>query len=92
MLITFYFHMFGALKRLYAYKKDQIHSLDEHIHVMYNKLWTFHVTYNEHYELSIEQQMWIVLDSLSDSWKHERKVLTKRISDLTYNNIVSEPN
>ena len=60
--------MFGALDRLYAYKKDPTHSLDEHIHLMYNKLWTFHVTYSEHYELSVEQHMWIVLDSLPDSW------------------------
>ena len=33
-----------------------------------------------------------VLDSLPDSWEHERKALTRRISDLTYNNIVSELN
>ena len=82
--------MFGALERLCAYRKDPTHSLDEHIHLMYNKLWTFHVTYIEHYELSMEEQMWIVLDSLPDSLEHERKVLIRRISDLTYNNIVSE--
>ena len=34
--------------------------------------------------------MWIVLDSLLDSWEHERKALTRRMSNLTYNNIVSE--
>ena len=47
--------MFGALERLCAYRKDPTHSLVEHIHVMYNKLWTFHVTYSGHYELSVEQ-------------------------------------
>ena len=62
----------------------------QHIHVMYNKLWTFHVTYSEHFELSVEQHLWIVLDSLLDSWENERKALTARISDLTYNDIVSE--
>ena len=62
----------------------------QHIYVMYNKLWTFHVTYSEHYELSVEQHLWIVLDSLLDSWENERKALTTRISDLTYNDIVSE--
>ena len=36
--------------------------------------------------------MWTVLDSLLDSWEHERKMLTRRISDLTYNNIISELN
>ena len=36
--------------------------------------------------------MWIMLDSLPDSWEHERKRLIRRISDLTYNNIVSELN
>ena len=60
--------MLGALEQLGAYKKDQTHPLDKHIHLIYNKLWTtFHVTYSEHYELSVEQQMWIVLDSLPDS-------------------------
>ena len=39
--------MFGALERLCGYRKYLIHSLDEHIHLMYNKLWTFHVTYSE---------------------------------------------
>ena len=84
--------MFGALKRLCAYRKDPTHSLAKHIHVMYNKLWTFHVTNSEHYELSVEQHMWIGLNSLLDSWEHERKGLTRRISDLTYNNIASELN
>ena len=36
--------------------------------------------------------MWIVLDFLLGSWEHEIKVLTKRISNLTHNNIVSELN
>ena len=47
--------MFGTLERLCAYRKDPTHSLDEHIHLIYNKLWTFHVTYNDHYELLMEQ-------------------------------------
>ena len=50
------------------------------------------MTYNEYYELSVEQQMWIMLDSLPDSWEHERKAFIRRISDLTYNNIVNELN
>ena len=50
------------------------------------------MTYSKHYELSVERQIWIVLDSLPDSWEHERKALTRRISDLTYNNIVSKLN
>ena len=59
---------------------------------MFNKPWTFHVIYSEHYELSVEQKMWIVLDSLLDSWEHERMTLTRRISNLTYNDIISELN
>ena len=47
--------MFVALERLCAYRKDSTHSLDEDIHLIYNKLWTFHVTYSDHYELSVEQ-------------------------------------
>ena len=84
--------MFGALESLYAYREDPTHSLDEYIHLMYNKLWTFHVTYSERYELSVDQKLWIVFDSLNDSWEHERKAHTKRISDITYDNIVSELN
>ena len=84
--------MFGILERLCVYRKDLTHSLAEHIHVMYNKLWTFHLIYSGHYELLVEQQMWIVLDSLPDSWERERKALTRRLSDLTYNNIVNELN
>ena len=82
--------MFSALKRLCAYRKDLTHSLTKHNHMMYNKPWTFHVTNSEHYELSVEQHMWIVLDYLPDSWEHERKAFTRRISDLTYNDIVSK--
>ena len=59
--------MLVALKRLCVYKNDPKHSLVKHIDVLYNKLWTFHVIYNEDYELTIEQQMWIVLDSFLDS-------------------------
>ena len=50
------------------------------------------MTYSEHYEFSVEQHMWIVLNSLPDSWKHGRKAITRTISDLTYNDIVSELN
>ena len=45
----------GTLERLCAYRKDPTHSLNEYIHLMYNKLWIFHETYNKHYELSKEQ-------------------------------------
>ena len=54
--------MMIALERLCEYKKDPHHSFDEHIGVMYDKLWNFHVIFNEHYELLVEQQMGIVLD------------------------------
>ena len=33
-----------------------------------------------------------MLDSLPESWEHERNALTRRISDLTYDNIVSKLN
>ena len=49
--------MFNSLERLCAYRKFPTHSLVEHIYVMCNKLWIFHVTYSEHYELLMEQQM-----------------------------------
>ena len=59
--------MMIALERLCEYKKDPNHSLEEHIGVMSDKLWNFHLTFNEHYKLSMEQQMEIVLDLLPDS-------------------------
>ena len=52
---------------LCEYKKDPNHSLEEHIGVMYDKLWNVQVIFNEHYALSVEQQMRIVLNSLFDS-------------------------
>ena len=67
--------MMIALERLCEYNKVPNHSLEEHIGVMYNKLWNFHVTFNEHYELSVEQQMGIVLDSLPDLDYEEKKPL-----------------
>ena len=73
-------------------RKDPNHSLEEHIGIMYDKLWNFHVTFNGHYELSVEQQMCIVLDSLSDSWDYEKKALIERVSKLSYENIVAKLN
>ena len=61
--------MMIVLERLGQYKKDPNHSLEEHIGVMHDMLWNFHVTFHEHYELSVEQKMWIVLDSMLDSWE-----------------------
>ena len=37
--------MFCALEQLCAYKKNPKDSLEELIDAMYNKMWTFHVTY-----------------------------------------------
>ena len=62
---------------------------NEQINVMYSKPWTLHVIYIEHYELSVEQQMSIMLNSLPDSWECERKVLAEKASDLKYNEIVT---
>ena len=58
--------MMIALEQLCEYKKDPNHSMEEHIGVMYDKLWNFQVIFSEHYELSMEQQMGIVHDSLPD--------------------------
>ena len=80
--------MMIALERLCEYKKDLNLSLEEHIGVMYDKLWSFEVIFNEHYELSVEQHMGILLDSLSDSWEYERKTLVEKASDLKYNEII----
>ena len=59
---------------------------------MYDKLWNFHVTFNENYEFSMERKMWIVLDSLPDSWDYEKKALTERMSKLSYENTVAKLN
>ena len=80
--------MMISLERLCEYKKDLNLSLEEHIGVMYDKLWNFQVIFNEHYELSVEQQMGILLDSLPDSWEYERKALVEKASDLKYNEII----
>ena len=44
--------------------------------------------FNEHYELSVKQQMEIVLYSLPDSWEYERKALLEEASGLKYNEII----
>ena len=49
--------MMIALERLCEYKKDSNHYMEEHIGVMYDKLWNFQVIFNEQYEFSVEQQM-----------------------------------
>ena len=46
--------------------------------------------FNEHYELSVEQQIGIVLNSLPDSWECERKMLVEKASNLKYNTIILE--
>ena len=84
--------MMIALERLGEYKKDRNRYLEEHIGVMYDKLWNFHVTINENYELSVEQKMGIVLDSFPDSWDYEKKALIERMSKLSYKNIVTKLN
>ena len=80
--------MMMALERLCEYKKDINLSLEEHIGVMYDKLWNFQVIFNEHYEVLVEQHMGILLDSLPDSWEYERKALVEKASDLKYNEII----
>ena len=80
--------MMIALERLYEYKKDPNHYIEEHIGVMYDKLWNFQVIFNKHYELLVEHQMGIILDSLPDSWECERKALVEKASDLKYNEII----
>ena len=80
--------MMIALERLCEYKKDPNHYMEEHIGVMYNKHRNFKMIFSEHYELSVEQQMGIVLDSLPDSWEYERKALLEEASDVKYNEII----
>ena len=60
--------------------------------MMYDKLWNFHVIFNEYYELSVEQQMCIMLDSLPNSWDYEKKAFTEQVSKLSYENIVAKLN
>ena len=54
--------MMIALEQLCEYKKDPNHSMEEHVSVIYNKLWNFQVIFNEHYDLSVEQHIGIVLN------------------------------
>ena len=42
--------MMIALERLCQYKKDSNHYVEEHIGVMYDKLWNCQVIFSEHYE------------------------------------------
>ena len=81
-----------TLERYVNIIKDPNHYLEEHIGVMYDKLWSFHVTFNKHYELYVEQQMCIVFDSLFNSWDYEKKALTEWVSKLSYENIVAKLN
>ena len=80
--------MMIALERLGQYKKDLNHSLEKHIGVMHDMLWNFLVTFHEHYKLSVEQKMWIALDSLLDSWENEAKALVEQSNKLKYKKIV----
>ena len=80
--------MMISLEQLGQYKKDLNHSLEEHIGVMHDVSWNFHVPFHEHYELSVEQQMWIVLDPLLDSWENEAKAFLEQSSKLKYKKIV----
>ena len=49
--------MMIALERLCEYKKDPNHSMEEHIGVMYDKLWNFQMIFSKPYELSMEQEI-----------------------------------
>ena len=80
--------MMIILERMGQYKKYPNHSLEEHIGFMHDMLWNFHKTFHEHYELSVEQQIWIVLDSLHDSWENEAKALVEQSSKLKYKKII----
>ena len=80
--------MMITLERLCEYKKDPNHSLEEHIGVVYDKLWNFQVIFSEHYELLVEQHMGIVLDSFPYSWECERNAQVEKASDLKYNEII----
>ena len=71
------------------YKKQKNHSLEEHIGVMHDRLWNFHVTsFHDYYKLSVKQKMWIMLDSLPDSWESEAKALVEQSSKLKYKKTV----
>ena len=59
------------------------HTVVEHINFMYN--WLFRLYMHDVREFYIEQQMEIVLDSLSEEWNQVRHFLKDRHSALDFN-------
>ena len=57
-------------KNLFEYKMNLEHRIVEHINFMYN--WLFRLYMHEIHEFYIEQQIAIVLYSLSEEWNQVR--------------------
>ena len=64
------------------------HKIVEHINFMYN--WLFRLYIHGVYKFYIEQQMKIVLDSLSNEWNQVRHSLKDRLSVLDFNSLAEE--
>ena len=64
------------------------HRIVEHINFMYN--WLFKLYIHGVHEFYIEQQMEIVLDSLSEEWNQVRQSLKDRLSALDFNSLAED--
>ena len=76
------------IKNLLGYKMNPEHRIIEHINFIYNWLFKLYI-YGVH-EFYIEQQMEIVLDSLSEEWNQVRQSLNDRLSALDFNSLAED--
>ena len=76
------------IKNLLGYKMYPEHRIVEHINFIYN--WLFKLYIHGVHEFYREQQMKIVLDSLSEEWNQVRQSLKDRLSALDFNSLVED--
>ena len=70
---------------LLAYKMDPTHTIEEHIGFIYS--WMLRLWISNIYEFYIEQQMYIVLNSLPMEYESIRHGLIQRLRTLNFNNL-----
>ena len=76
------------IENLLGYKMNPEHCVVEHINFIYN--WLFKLYMHDVHEFYIEQQMKIVLDSLSKEWNQVRQSLKDKLSALDFNSLTED--
>ena len=76
------------IDHLLSYVINPVHKIREHIDYMYH--WMIRLAMSGVYEFYIEQQMLIILNSLSAEWYPVRQSLENRLKSLDFNNLADE--